>query len=472
MKTLLGAIIASSVLVSLPLEARTLQDPGDRLRQGWLHHRILGEPQVAGPIYRSIALDASLPVDLRARATIGLGLIEREGKHLQDALTLWKSVSDLPGVSSRWRRTALALIAATPEITREEGSEFLLENLKGKIYLLESDLERVRDRADERQRDLERTEEMLRRLKEEVVSREAFSEKIPSSLDEFGGRARNWLEALLEEERDRERVVRYLVARHLRHGREHFSRGRFQEALDEGQGALEIDPLCREAIELTQRCRQLLALPDGSDVDGIAAALLSAGALQSQAEMEHRALLTEARKLVGEGRTAEAIINLRKLLDEVAWSPVPLSEEHLQSIVEPANQLLERCFSEDGEGGEAAHLSGREAQLVEGLRRSSERLLAIETAIEMARSRAEILSDSDPERGLLTALGEIDRLMLKGRESLGQGRKPEAATAWRDVLTLLEWFPDIDRGGELARELKIQLFLIESGESGDLLTPR
>ena len=150
--------------------------------------------------------------------------------------------------------------------------------------------------------------------------------------------------------------------------------------------------------------------------------------------------------------TARAIESFQRVLEEYAWSPVALSKEDVETIVEPADHLLRRCLQESGSGEEALRLLGQESRLLEELKTNTDDLL------DQERAHAE--ADGNMHRLCERAVGE-------GLAALKRGERRTATRAFEDVLTLLTWFPDLDPDGKLRRAVDQHLKALYEPRSGE-----
>ncbi|MFQ5654701.1 MAG: hypothetical protein ACE5GW_08225 [Planctomycetota bacterium] len=441
--------------------------PARELRRAWTLHRLHCRVAEAEKIYRDLVGAEEAPADVRARAAIGLGLLERE-RGGGGAASWFRRALQFEEASPRWRGGARALLGEIEaERERRDGSALLME-LRGAVDHLEADLERVHRKVTEKEEELRHNRKLLQRREELAEEALAARAAAPAVVDVKRSRATRWLETLIEEERSLARVRRYLVARGLQKGLEEYQQGRFESALNAMKKVLQIDPQNREALELSARCRRLFATvmgrrslspPEPSKTPAIdfklAHQLVVAGM---------RAYLEEGRRLYRKGELTAAITPFQKVLEEYAWCPTPLDDGEIATIVRPAERLLERCFEESGIGGRGLELSGRESELLERLRQHAERLLDAEVALEDVDSSLERIRKADPEESLGYAMREVERLMRKGLHAVERRNQREALIAFRDVLTLLKWFPEIDPELTLSQDVERRLEALEGGD--------
>ena len=181
--------------------------------------------------------------------------------------------------------------------------------------------------------------------------------------------------------------------------------------------------------------------------------------------------LKEGKRLYRKGKIGAASAALQSVLREYAWCPTPLSNEEIAMYVQPAEQLLRRCFDESGVGDEAMALRGKEDDLIERMQEGISQLYDQELALEEVRSELERLKKSQPEAMYAYARGEIERRTDDARQSLQRGEKPEATDAYRDVVTLLDWFPELDPAGEIRRDVAKQLASLEAAAGREVEGP-
>lgn len=418
--------------------------PGDelghaQLRRAWVLHRLEAKPQEARPLYVELyENEAQLP-DLRSRAALGIGLLARDAGRDHEAVQWFERAARVEGASSRWLVAALDLLAAGRRRLEVDPTR-PLRDLELQVAELEQNAELLSRIVEERDDELVRQRDIIRRLQQ------AYPKQQPIDSEERKRReAQLQLDSWLEQERDLAKVRRHSKKRRLRaaldEAQEHLRAGRTVFAFDEAKRALGIDPLNREAQDLIRTCQGLLAGATGRR------SLPAAGDSRAQTTNPEtqRALivavmssyLEEGKRCYRSGQISQAIDYFERVLEEYGNSPLPLGEEHVSVIVQPAERLLNRCFEDSGLGPEARRLHARRADLLSALDESS--LLIREQEAELEK-----LWGDNPEHRTARARQAVDEQMLAGIRALDMGAQREARLAFGDVLLLLDWFPSLD----------------------------
>lgn len=450
--------------------------PGVRLRQAWIEHRLRGHFESAEAGYRAVVADASADADLRARARLGLALLARDRGDLAAAREETARVLSLGRAAPRWRRAARLLRAELEgtAVTSANPESGLLEELQERVTSLQGDLERVRETAADREEELERKDRMLRRLEEREREAVASGDAGARRFEAERHRASRWLEELVRDDRQQQRLQRSLIRSHLLTGRQAFRAGRFHEALNEMKKILILDPLHREALDLSSRCRTLLAATAGVDAfeppEPGRMGVTPPDLIEELTLAAMRAWLAEARRHQAQGRTLEAIQSASKVLEEYSWSPAPLPEAIVAELVGGADRVLEECTGltvGSEESAEARALRERQLELIGSLRERFSQLMATELALAEADESAERLADPDATEVPLELVREFEATMSAAARALAAELPSEAIRHYRDLLVLLEWAPELDADGTIRPELVRQLATLEG--SGALL---
>lgn len=442
-------------------------DPGERLRRAWIGHRLLGELEPAAEAYRLVAADPAASPDLRARARLGLALLERDRGNVPAAREEIGRALEVTGAAPRWRRTARLLRA---ELEGRRGgdpahaSPDLLGELEGRVALLQEDLERVRATVSEREAQLESKDRMLRRLEEHEREAVAASGPADRRIELERSRAHRWLEELVRDDQQKQRLERALIGSHLIRGREAFRLGQISEAHNEMKKILSLDPLHREALDLASRCRALLAAAAGVESfpePDPAERLATPPDLVVELTIDAmRAYLGEAERHLAAGRTLDAIRSATKVLEEHSWSPAPLPAELVREVVGGAERILEECLGATAtaeDTAQARELRDRQLELIGDLRERFARLMATELALAEADESAARLTGGDTGNGGHRLVREFEETMAAAEQALAAKRPSEAARHYHDLLVLLEWVPELDPEGTIAPELSRQL---------------
>lgn len=427
-----------------------------RLREAWLKHRMEGAAVAAEPLYRAIYNDAEIDASIRCRAALGLGLVARDRSALVDAKGWFVRAASVPGASGRWVRSARRLqLVIESTIESERDPQRSVDDFQREIDALKRDQTRFTTLIGDRDGELQRKDELIARLRSSLNSAEVAGRL---QAEQRNQRASGVLMQIVEEQRDAERLKRYLISQGIQRCQRHLDEGRLLHATNEIKRVLEIDPQHGEALRMLQTCQAALARASGQTAfpeEGAGAEL--------QPEVTRRlvvdvmgAYLTEARRLYRSGRVGAAIAHYERVLSEYAVSPVPLSPDEVNTLVAPAEFGLRRCFKELGVSG-SADLTGQRSTLLSALRRDAHRLLEQQQELDQAESDVEKLKSQNPELGLSRARDEIDRSLQKAENAVALGKTSEAEAALRDVLTLLEWFPTLDPEGVLSQRVAGEL---------------
>ncbi|MEM7168207.1 MAG: hypothetical protein AAF581_22355 [Planctomycetota bacterium] len=447
--------------VMCPESARA-QTGLERLRAAWIKHRLEGAGPAAQPLYLSLYNDAELAPDVRCRAAIGLGIVAREQSALGEAREWFLRASNVSQASGRWVRSARRLLLVIADtIESERDPQRSVDDFQREIDALKRDRTRFSSLIGERDVELQRKDELIARLRIRLDSARKADELQAEARHE---RASGVLMQIVEQERDAERLKRYLINQGIQRCQRHLDEGRWLHATNEIKRVLEIDSQHAEARRLLQHCQSTLARASGQQAfrgEGAGAELQPKVSRRLVVDVM-AAYLTEARRLYRAGRVGGAIAAYERVLSEYAVSPVPLSQDEVNTLVAPAEFGLRRCFEELGVAGNA-DLPGERSHLLSALRKDAHRLLEQQQALEKAESDVEEIKSQNPEEGLQRARQEIDRSLLKAEESLAQGKRTDAADALRDVLTLLEWFPTLDPEGALSRRVAGELDTLTAG---------
>jgi len=473
----IGIFVAASAGSAAPRAADSAlpADPGERLRHAWIAHRLQGELEPASAAYRAVAEDAAASPDLRARARLGLALLERDRGEIARARDELARALEIAGAAPRWRRTARLLRAeleGRPD-SDAAASPDLLRELEGRVASLNQDLERVRTTVTEREAELERKDRMLRRLEEHEREAVAASGTADRRIELEQSRAHRWLEELVKDDQQKQRLERALIGSHLIRGREAFREGRIAEAHNEMKKILSLDPLHREALDLASRCRALLAAAAGVESfptpDPAARSETPPDLVEELTIDAMRAYLGEAERHQEAGRTLEAIRSATKVLEEHSWSPAPLPEEFVREIVGGAERLLEECLGATAtaaDSAQARELRDRQLELIGNLRERFARLMATELALAEADESAARLTGGESGDGSRRLVQEFEATMAAAERALAAKRPAEAARHYHDLLVLLEWVPELDPEGTIAPELARQLAALGGGKTG------
>lgn len=460
-----------SLSVATPTLAQNVTaSPDERLRLAWVEHRLRGELEDARAGYRAVAEDGTASPDLRARAHLGLAILSRDcGDHSTTREELSRVLA-VPGASHRWRRTARLLRAeleGRPNPAGTEAPPDLLRELEEQVASLQEDLERVLKMGADREAELERKDRMLRRLQES--KREEFSaHTIADRREEMERTDANWwLEELVRDDGQKKRLERSLIGSYLNRGREAIRDGRISEAHNEMKKILSLDPLHREALDLADRCRELLAATAG--VSGFPSPAKEKFIPPPDLLVEltidaMRAYLAEARRHLAAGRTHAAIRSASKVLEEHSWSPAILPEDVVREVVVEAERLLEECMGATATAKDSAvarELRERQIALIHKLRERFDHLIATQFALAEADESALRLVGRNDGEGSRSLTKEFAERMEAAEQALAAKRPDEAARHYRDLLLLLEWFPELDPEGTIAPDLAGQLAIIE-----------
>ena len=436
------------------------------LRLAWIDHRLEGKLEAARERYRAVADQEDAPVDVRARALLGLTLLARDTQQPARALALLEEFYALERVAPRWRETARVLRAELEGSTpvEEPGSPpDLLRDLQERVEELKSDLQRVEQTVEEREKELADKDRLLRRLEEwqrEALASAEVAERTEALRDSSIERLFSEME---QEDRQSRQLKRYFLRSHLLSARELFEAGRPAEAYNEVKRVLALDPLHREALEIGARCRALLAVSAGR------ASLTAQEPLQwtgmprrMVAEMTTavmRAYLAEAEGHLAAGRTMEALQAASKVLDEYSWCPTPLPEEIVREVVGRADRVLEQCLGGSGaaETAEARKLLETQLELIGRLRKDFSQLMATELALAEADESAQRITGRGPEDGAAQIARELSDSLKAAEGALTAGQPREALRRYREILILLEWVPNLDPRGTIRRRLEEQV---------------
>jgi len=481
--SLAAAAFLAALAAALPARAASPggndADPGERLRRAWIDHRLIGELEPAAAGYRSVAEDTSAPPDLRARARLGLALLERDRGAVPAAREELARALEIPGAAPRWRRTARLLRAELEGRPASEAaaSPDLLRELEGRVASLCEDLERVRSTVSEREAELERKDRMLRRLEEHERESVAGSGAEDRRIELERSRAHRWLEELVQDDRQKQRLERALIGSHLIRGREAFREGRVAEAHNEMKKILSLDPLHREALDLASRCRAMLAATAGvesfPEPDPASRGVAPPDLVGELTMDAMRAYLGEAERHRAAERSLEAIRSATKVLEEHSWSPAPLPADFVREVVGGAERLLEECLGATGtaaDSAQARELRDRQLELIGSLRERFARLMATELALAEADESAARLTGGEAGDGGSRLAREFEATMAAAERAVAAKRPAEAARHYHDLLVLLEWVPELDPERTIAPELERQLAAL--GEAAERSPPR
>ncbi|MGA1201656.1 MAG: hypothetical protein ACO4BJ_01600 [Planctomycetota bacterium] len=474
----LGATLALLILPSAaPLLAlgspeTAVSTPAARLRQAWIEHRLRGDRARAEMEYREVAEDPAAPVDLRARARLGLSLLAGEEGAPTAALAALDAFDALGGVSPRWRETA-RLLRARWEGTETTGSnppDFLVD-LQDQVVNLQREIERLEGVVESKEVALAEQGRLLER--QEEIRREAEA-SISAALRREGRESRGAEEVLLavsERERQRAFFTRSRIGEHLVAGLEAFQLGEFSRAYNETKKILAIDPDHEEAKKLASHCRLVLAWSAGRETLDPPEPGRYRGprdAVLPLALAVMRASLTRAIHAQEEGRHLEAMAAATKVLEEYAWCPVPLPPDALEELVGAAERILDECLGEGGaqESVQLRALREEQLRLLEALRRDFGKLVAAELALDRAGPGAK-----EGDLGLEWVLSESESALREAEEAIAERRPEDAVRHLRDLKLLIDWFPELDREGRLGAQLDVQISALEGTLSAEDPTP-
>ncbi|MGE3165063.1 MAG: hypothetical protein AB7O52_09175 [Planctomycetota bacterium] len=445
-----GAAVGAVVIVGASLgPSRSYADVAT-LREAWVLHRLQGQPDRASAVYRRLHEDELAAPDLRCRAAIGLGLIERDGGEERAALEWFERASRVPGAGQRWVRSALDEIAAIRRGLESEADPHLPLDLETQVGDLERDVATYRVLIEERDQELGRRDAIIQRLRDSHEGAERARD-IQAELNR--SRAAQFLESIAEREKETQRVTRHLVAAALARAMEHMSEGRGVFAYNEVKRALEIDPLNRGAKDLEARCRALMA-QSTSERSLVRTSQATAKSPRPELVVEvMSAYLEEGKRLYRKGRIVGAIGAFERVLEEYANSPTALTEEQLSTIVAPAEHYLKGCFEDRGAAADTLRLRARRSDLLAAVQEGASRILEQQRALDQIDSSLEQILVRDPEEGIRSAASEAATQLREGVEAMEKGSMREARLAFRDVLIVLNWFPALDPDQQLRGEV-------------------
>ena len=445
--------------------------PAQELRLAWIAHRIEGDLDRAERGYSAVVAHPAAETDVQARALLGLAILKRDRGDVAGASRHLDRCFDLEGMAPRWRDsarilraelegTAIPTVGAPPDLLRE---------LQDRVQSLQGDVERWKRAVDERESELATKNQLLLRLEE--LEREA--EVSAASRDRVRelrrSREQQYLEELVEDDRQSQQLSRYFIRSHLLRGREAFEAGRFLEAHNEIKSVLALDPHHREALELSAQCRALLAESAGRGEFGPPdPQLWRATPRRLVVELSTSfmtAHLEEAERHLEGGRILDAMNSASKVLEEYAWCPAPLPDEVVSTIVGGAERVLEKCMGTSGEEDTARvrDLFEQQLVLIQGLKRDFTKWMATERALaetdESALRMAEGLrgGEDSPSVGPRPLAREFESSMSRAEHAIAARRPLEAVGHYRDMLILLEWDQGLDPEGTIAEQLEAQL---------------
>ncbi len=427
---------------------------GAALRWAWIAHRLAGDLPLARGLYeellaekpetRAPAQAAGTRPNVRARACLGLALLERDAGN-GGAANRWldRALAE-PGAAERWRQAArhLQFQLARGEVRPDPD---LVSDMKEKIARLEAELETLSREAGQRGEELRRRDELIARLESGAQG----AAEPPRSAPPEPGAVGRLLESMLEAARQEESIRRYMIGSDMSRAREYYQSGRTMHCYNELKKVLSLDPYHSEALELSARCRSLLASAIGERTLSRDSAELRMGVHSKRVLLEVMdANYEEGRRLYQSGKLGPAIGQFQKVLEEYAWSPATLSDEEVATFVQPAQHMLDRCYEESGIAPEAWTLRGREESLAQRIRERTGDLEAKNDALEAVTASLERWKREHADQGVVRALGEMERRAQDANGALQRGEPREAAIAARDILTLLELFPELDPNAE------------------------
>ncbi|MFN0057517.1 MAG: hypothetical protein ACKVX7_03595 [Planctomycetota bacterium] len=304
------------------------------LRRAWILHRLQDDATHARDLYRQVYADESAASDLRARAAIGLGLIESHGGRLSEAERWFAEVGRLIGVAPHWRSVArreedkLALTRQLQTLPTLSEYSQSVEDLQARLASLRLDLEESEGRNDE--------------LEQTVANLMAYLDSRNSLVEEAREAAR--LQSLEPMERfdQREITRRQLAVVALRRGMSHYRAGRYLEALNDFKEVQTLDPESIDARVLYHQC--CLRLP-GREERGPS---ISEEIANEQFLKQLYQQLQEARQLWIKGDNDGALERALRIIDWYKLTPSVLTEKDLQLLVAPAENLIRCCVAPGG----------------------------------------------------------------------------------------------------------------------------
>ncbi|MEM7260779.1 MAG: hypothetical protein AAF488_02245, partial [Planctomycetota bacterium] len=414
--------------------------------RAWFQHRVEGELDLAGRAYRALVMDSSVNGDVRARAAIGLALVSEERGELDAARRWLARVRGFPGVSTRWqiaaRREASRFRVASPETDP-------LTQLGREVEQLEQESERLVVSADAAEKEVERAQRLYDGLRDSIVG--------PALEEEDASPALELLESMAAELRETERRRRTVVSVRLERGLEFLAAGRYAQALNEAKRVLQIDPTHREATELLEQSRRLIAtwtsVPPGS------------AEIQQRAQREvvrdMRVRLDEARLLYGAGRIAEAIATLDQVLGWYVHGPEPIADSEISDLIRPAEALMRRCLADTGSPAEAERLRQRSRELRRKLQSAAAALEEQTREIDATEEGVAVIRAVAPRASDQFVAAEIARLQGAARAADVAGRVSVAIPAYEDLLVWWSWFPELIAGDAATETARVRVRLAE-----------
>lgn len=442
---LVGALVP---VFGLAPSVRAEADDAERLRQAWILHRLESKPGDAEKAYRELFEDAAVDPDVRLRSGIGLGLIERSRGSEANANRWFMAAYQVPDASSRWVRAAFELVRSTEDALSPRAElETQVEELRATLLL-------VRETLTERDQELSSGRDLIARLQEQRkydLAVEARELEARSAADRYA-------ESLLRHDREDQKFRHKYVQRALYRALEDYSQGRFLSAHNGAKRVLAFDPTNRDALDLAGDCRRYLAQTIGRrSVPPPSSTTHRGKDVSTLIEEAMSAYLNEGKRAYRAGKTGEAIDHFQNVLEEFTWSPVPLREEVVDTIVRPAEAELRKCFAEQGAGAELQARWDEKKELDKLLKDSLDDLIEREDALAEGSSDIERLRSDDP------AL-ELERVLHVARRARDASEREKAARGFEKALEILEKNPALDRDGT---KKKVRDELAELKESSD-----